>query len=201
DGSSGTLLREQSRVLGIVDRNARRLLVLIEDLLLMSRVESGTFQLSVGTVSIADVIVGAHQAVLPDLLVRDLDVTVDVSPDLCAIQGDADQLDRVMINLLTNAIKFTPDGGRVSVCADQQGDTIVIQVVDTGMGIPPDEQERIFERFFRSPSARRLAVPGTGLGLSITRTIIEKHGGTISVASSPGEGTAFTVTLPAQVRS
>ena len=197
EGSSGGLAPEQSRVLGIVDRNARRLLVLIEDLLMMSRVESGTFRLAVGPVVIADVIEGAYQAVLPDLLVRDLEVTVDVPQDPQPIQGDGAQLDRVMINLLTNAIKFTPDGGRITISADRRDDAVVIRVVDTGMGIPPDEQERIFERFFRSSSAKRLAVPGTGLGLSITRTIIEKHGGTISVASSLGEGTAFTVTLPA----
>ena len=197
DGSCGSLVDEQTRLLGVVDRNARRLQVLIEDLLIMSRVESGTFRLSVGPVSIADVIEGAQQAVLPDLLVRDLDVTIDVSPDLDPIQGDAGQLDRVIINLLTNAIKFTPDGGRIAISALRQGDTVVIRVVDTGMGIPEDEQERVFERFFRSSSAQRLAVPGTGLGLSITRSIIEKHGGTITVSSHPGEGTAFTVTLPA----
>ncbi len=201
DGSSGPLLHEQSRVLGVVDRNARRLLVLIEDLLMMSRVEAGTFELAIGPVSMADVIEGAYQAVLPDLLVRDLEVTVDVAPDLPSVPGDAGQLDRVMINLLTNAIKFTPDGGRISVSADPKGDTVVIRVVDTGMGIPTDEQARVFDRFFRSSSAQRLAVPGTGLGLSITRTIIEKHGGTITVASDPGEGTAFTVTLPSQDRS
>ena len=131
---------------------------------MMSRVESGTFRLAVGPVVIADVIEGAYQAVLPDLLARDLEVTVDVAQDPDPIRGDAAQLDRVMINLLTNAIKFTPDGGRITISADRLDDAVVIRVVDTGMGIPPDEQERIFERFFRSVLGEAAGRPGHGPG-------------------------------------
>ncbi|MGI9021767.1 MAG: ATP-binding protein [Acidimicrobiales bacterium] len=196
DGYGGEMSGEQARMLGIVDRNAQRLLILIEELLIMSRVESGTFRLTAGPVEIAPLVDGALQAVHPDLVGRDLVVTVDVATDADVIQGDAGQLDRVMINLLSNAIKFTPDGGSVTVSACRDADSVVIRVGDTGMGIPVDDQARIFERFFRSSATQHLAVPGTGLGLSITKAIIEEHGGAISVSSQPGEGTEVVVDLP-----
>lgn len=201
DGCGGTLALEQSRVLSIVERNAQRLLILIEELLIMSKVESGSFTLSVGPVAIGELLEGAYQAVMPDLNARALDVVIDVAPDADVIEGDGGQLDRVMINLLTNAIKFTPDGGRVSVSATRQEDCLVLRVKDTGIGIPIEDQDRIFERFFRSSSTQHLAVRGTGLGLSITKAIIEEHGGTIAVSSSPGEGTEVMVTLPVHGRA
>ncbi len=196
EGSGGPLADEQARVLAVVDRNAHRLLILIEELLLISKVESGTFRLSVGVVSLPDLINGAYQAVVPELMSRDLHVSVDVAPGTGTFEGDAGQLDRVMINLLTNAIKFTPDGGSVSVSARSEGGAVIIEVADSGIGIPAEDLPRIFERFFRSPSTQHLAVPGTGLGLSITKAIIEEHGGAIAVVSRSGEGTEVTVTLP-----
>ena len=196
DGFGGTLSAEQERILQVVDRNAHRLLILIEELLIMSRLESGSFRLALGPVSVGALVHGAYQAVLPDLMVRSLDVEIDVASDVGIVQGDSAQLDRVMINLLTNAIKFTPDGGRVAVTARRTGDAVHVDVVDTGIGIPAEDQAKIFDRFFRSSSIAELAVPGTGLGLWITRTIIEEHGGHIGVSSEPGGGTRFSVSLP-----
>ena len=196
DGSAGNLATNQLQLLGVVDRNAQRLLILIEELLIMSRVESGTFHLTMGPVQVRALLEGALQAVLPGNTARDIDVSVEVGGDVEIIQGDGGQLDRVLINLVSNAIKFTPDGGRVTVTAHGQGDEIVIKVTDTGMGIPLADQPRIFERFFRSSATQHLAVPGTGLGLSITKAIIDEHGGRISIASQPGEGTEVTVVLP-----
>ena len=196
DGSAGEVAPDQARLLGVVERNAQRLLILIEELLIMSRVESGTFHLTTGPVQVAALLEGALQAVLPGNAGRDLDVTIEVAGDVGTIQGDGGQLDRVLINLISNAIKFTPDGGRVRVSAHGQGDEIVLKVADSGMGIPLADQPRIFERFFRSSATQHLAVPGTGLGLSITKAIIDEHGGRISIASQPGEGTEVTVVLP-----
>jgi PAS domain S-box-containing protein len=196
DESAGALTEEQLRVLGVVDRNALRLLVLIEDLLTISRIEAGTFRLVLGSVDIQALVEGARQAVLPDLAGRRLSLTVKVHEDTGTVHGDATQLDRVIINLLTNAIKFTPDGGRVSLNAERDDGAVFIRVQDTGIGIPPEEQPRVFDPFFRSSSAQELAVPGTGLGLSITKKVIEEHRGQISVVSSPGQGTQVIVGLP-----
>ena len=196
DGSAGELTEEQLRVLGVVDRNALRLLALIEDLLTISRIEAGTFRLILEPVDVQTLVGAARQAVLPDLAGRRLSLTVKVDEDTGTIIGDATQLDRVIINLLTNAIKFTPDGGRVSLSAEREDGAVFIRVQDTGIGIPFEEQPRVFERFFRSSSARELAVPGTGLGLSITKKVIDEHRGQISFVSSPGQGTQVIVRLP-----
>ena len=196
EGFGGELSAEQSRVLGIVDRNAERLLVLIEELLLMSRLESGTFRLAVEPLNVRSLLDEAYQAVLPELSARALHISVDVADDVDMVQGDPRQLDRAIINLLSNAVKFTPEGGRVGVSARREGDRLVIRVSDTGIGISPEDQAKIFDRFFRSSSATSLAVPGAGLGLSITKMIVEEHGGRISVSSTRGEGTEMTVSLP-----
>ncbi|MEA2973842.1 MAG: hypothetical protein QOG82_2300 [Actinomycetota bacterium] len=200
-GAAGNLAPTQLDILDIVDRNAQRLLILIEELLIMSRVESGTFRLSMGPVDLRPLVEGALETVFPGRAGRDLQISVDVASDVEVIQGDRDQLDRMLINLLSNAIKFTPDGGQVRVSVGVDGPEVVIQVADTGMGIPEDDLPRIFERFFRSSATQHLAVPGTGLGLSITKAIIDEHGGRISIVSRPGEGTEVTVRLPGVVPS
>jgi hypothetical protein len=105
-------------------------------------------------------------------------------------------IERVVVNLVSNAVKFTPDGGSVRVHLQTEGDEAVIVVSDTGMGIPEDEQGRLFTRFFRSTLAQTRAIQGSGLGLSIARAIVEKHGGTISVRSALEAGTTFEVRLP-----
>jgi signal transduction histidine kinase len=102
----------------------------------------------------------------------------------------------VVINLDGNAVKYPPAGGRVGVALVAETDAVVIEVADTGIGIPPEEQERLFTRFFRSSLAQQQAIPGSGLGLSIARAIVDQHGGTMSVESEPGQGTTFRVRLP-----
>ncbi len=196
DGYGGPLSDEQTRMMGIMGRNAERLLGLIEELLLMGSLESGTLRLALAPVSVKALLEDAYQAVVPDLSSRSLDVVVDVASDADIITGDPRRLDRALINLLTNAIKFTPDGGRVTVSTRRAGDWVRIEVADTGIGIPLEDQAKVFDRFFRSSSAAHLAVPGTGLGLAITKMIVEGHGGGIEVSSVPGEGTTFILTLP-----
>jgi len=112
------------------------------------------------------------------------------------ITADAEHIDRVLINLLSNAVKFTPDGGRISIMVTRRDDMVELVVADTGIGIPEDEQPRVFERFFRSSQAQEMAVPGTGLGLVIVKGIIDLHGGKIDVRSTPGVGTEVTISLP-----
>jgi signal transduction histidine kinase len=194
---AGPLAPAQADMLSVVERNSRRLLALIEDLLTLSRVESGSFRLGRELVEVADLVDGARAAVLPALRAKGLTIAVDVSPDLAAVRGDAAQLERVVLNLLSNAAKFTPEGGSVTVTARSVGSSVELRVRDTGMGIAPDEQAKLFTRFFRSTEARLQAIQGTGLGLAIVKTIVEQHGGSVEVESALGEGTTFTIVLPA----
>ncbi len=112
------------------------------------------------------------------------------------VVGDGPALERVVMNLVSNAIKFTPDGGRVVVLLSQTGDGASLVVSDNGMGIPEEDQQHLFTRFFRSSAATEQAIQGTGLGLSIVHSIVTQHGGAVSIDSAPGRGTKVTVLLP-----
>src|SRR5919108_1912840 len=113
--------------------------------------------------------------------------------------GDRGRLSQVLDNLVSNALKFTGEGGEVCVRVFRRGGEAVVEVADNGMGIAPDEQEQLFDRFFRSTEATDRAIPGTGLGLTIAKAIVERHEGTIEVESSPGEGTTMRVRVPVRV--
>jgi signal transduction histidine kinase len=112
--------------------------------------------------------------------------------------GDAGRLGQTLDNLISNALKFTPAGGRVDIRVLDRRDRVAIEVADTGLGIAPEDQRRLFERFYRTSSATENAIPGVGLGLSISRAIVEGHGGRIAVSSEVGRGTTFTIEIPLQ---
>jgi signal transduction histidine kinase len=112
------------------------------------------------------------------------------------VEGDAGWLERLLLNLVDNAVKFTPDEGRVVIRVARDGGHARIDVEDTGMGLSPEDARRVFERFFRADASRSSATEGAGLGLSLVQWIAEQHGGAVSVRSRPGEGSTFTVTLP-----
>jgi signal transduction histidine kinase len=116
--------------------------------------------------------------------------------EVAPVWADRERLSQLVSNLVSNAIKFTPPGGTVVARAFSDGGDAVVQVEDSGIGIPAGEQDRLFQRFFRSSTATEQAIPGTGLGLVIAKAIAEAHGGRIGVRSAPGEGTCFTVRLP-----
>lgn len=196
EGDAGPLSVEQQRMLHVVERNTRRLLSLIEDLLTMSQIESGRLNLEAAVTAIDAVLDAAAQSVALAMTGRDLQLEVEPGPGDATVHGDPEQLERVFVNLLTNAVKFTPDGGRIRAWACRQQDEVVVTVADTGLGIPFDEQPRLFERFFRSSIAHEKAIQGTGLGLAIAKGIVEHHGGRIALTSEPGRGTEVTVRLP-----
>ena len=196
DGDAGPLNADQQRMLEAIGRNSRRLLSRIEDLLTVSGVEAGAMRLQAVPMSVQALVDSATSALVPTMRGRDLTLAVDVADDVATIVGDAEKLDRVLINLLSNATKFTPDGGRITIRVRRDVDAVTVSVADTGIGIPVDEQPRVFERFFRSSNAQELAVPGTGLGLVIVKGIVDLHGGSITLESSPGVGTEVTVILP-----
>ncbi len=199
DGVYGEPTEEQQRAMSRVETNSRRLLTLIDDLLTLSRMETLDQQArDVAPVDLGTVIRRAEEIVRPGLMGRDLTLKVDVPDEPVVITGDGGQLERVVINLATNAVKFTRDGGVVTLrLRPPVGRTgPVIEVEDTGVGIPAADLERLFSRFFRTAQARESAVPGSGLGLSIAKSIAELHGGRISATSVVGSGSTFRVEFP-----
>jgi PAS domain S-box-containing protein len=194
--TAGPVTAEQRGMLETARRNGRRLLRLIEDLLTVSLIEDGRFTIDVEPVDLRAAAQGAVEAVKPLLVDRHLDLQVYLGSRQLTVVGDLDHLERVAINLLANAVKFTPDGGRVVVRVGACDKEAILEVSDTGIGIPEDEQSQLFERFFRSTNAQELEVPGTGLGLAIVQTIVSSHRGEITVRSRPREGTTFRVAIP-----
>jgi PAS domain S-box-containing protein len=196
DGFGGDLTDQQGSMLDVVDRNSRRLLGLIDDVLTLSRLESNVIRGANTSVDVSSLVVSAQQAVLPSMISRELRFEADIADDVGSVFGDVNQLERVLLNLLTNAVKFTPDGGEVRVGAQRDQTTVTIEVSDTGIGIPQEEQDRLFSRFFRASSAQDHAIQGTGLGLTIVKSIVERHGGSVSIRSTLDVGTTVTVELP-----
>jgi PAS domain S-box-containing protein len=192
--AASELASDHRDMLNVIDRNSHRLLSLIEDLLTQSRIESGTFKLACRPTTIARVVDNVLESMHPEAKQRRLTLESCVDPDVGLVVGDDEQLERLLLNLVSNALKFTPEG-RVDVSAHRAGDEVVLTVIDTGVGIPADEVPDLFRPFFRSSNADNIA-PGTGLGLSIVKAIVDEHRGTISVSSRQGAGTTITVRLP-----
>ncbi len=200
DGTLGGVDARQRDALSRVTTNSERLLALINDLLTLSKVAETGVQVVATSFDLRDAVAEACAVVGPMHSQRPrlgLDVVLPADP--VEVHGDRDMLERVVVNLLSNAVKFTPDGGSVQVLLEQQGREGFLQVRDNGIGIPEAEQDRLFTRFFRSSLAQGQAIPGSGLGLSITRSIVERHGGAISVSSSTARGTTVEVRLPLAV--
>jgi PAS domain S-box-containing protein len=195
EGEAGDISDDQRRFLGVIERNARRLLRLVGDLLFAAQVEAGTLSLAHETVDLEAVVCEAVEAGRPRAEQVKVALTADTEP-VPELQGDPERLGQVLDNLISNALKFTPAGGSVTVGLHRRNGTAVVEVADTGIGIPPAEQVRLFERFYRTSSATERSIPGIGLGLSISRAIALGHGGAISVRSEEGRGTTFTVELP-----
>ena len=178
------------RIVGEVDR----LNALVEDLLDFARLEAGRSTLETETVDIGQAVRVGAERLLPQVDRAGLTMTIEVEEDLPTIAIDIKRIEQVLLNLVHNAIKFTRPGGELFVFVTRDGQNIVVRVRDTGVGIPLEEQSRLFERFYKSDKARRSE--GTGLGLAIAKHIVQLHGGEIAVESVPGEGATFSFTLP-----
>ncbi|GAA3590121.1 hypothetical protein GCM10022223_00730 [Kineosporia mesophila] len=188
------------RMIQVIDRNSRRLLTLVEDLLTLSRVDSGIAARMDEEVDVAELVAQAEGVLGPAMESQGVALEVQVAPGLPCLLGNRSQLERVLLNLISNAVKFSSAGGTVTVTAsipDPARPTVEISVSDTGIGIPVEEQDQLFTRFFRTEQARLQAIQGTGLGLAVVRQIVEGHQGTIGVKSAADEGATFTVSLPA----
>lgn len=178
------------RIIGEVDR----LNALVEDLLDFARLEAGRAPLRLQRVDIGEAVRIGAERLRPQIERAGLHMTIDVAEDLPEIEIDVPRIEQVIVNLIHNAIKFTPSGGSITVRVRQRKNSIVVDVEDTGIGVSVEEQSRLFERFYKSDKARRSE--GTGLGLAIVKNIVQLHGGRISVESTPGEGATFSFTLP-----
>ncbi|BFU45569.1 ATP-binding protein [Krasilnikovia sp. MM14-A1004] len=188
---------DQREFLRTIARSAHRLSALAEDLLDLARLESGHLGVHPVPMDLSAIIGAAVQAATSAAPAEDVTVTVRTPRELPMI-GDPLRLGQVADNLLSNAIKYTPAGGAVTVHADldESGEQIIWSVADTGIGIPAAERPHLFRRFYRASTAVENRIPGTGMGLVITRTIIERHHGTIHLADGQGQGTTFVVRLP-----
>ncbi|MEU9571787.1 ATP-binding protein [Streptomyces massasporeus] len=196
DEDGEPLSPSQLRMLDVVDRNANRLRALIEDLLTLSRIESGAFTSRKAPIDLRQLVVSAADAIKPAAEAASVRLETRCPDQPLVLEADGEQLDRVLMNLLSNAVKFTHGGGTVSLRADAQDGEAVLSVSDTGIGIPAAEQEKLFQRFFRASNATEQAIPGTGLGLTIVHTIVANHGGRTQVRSEEGRGTTITTWLP-----
>jgi signal transduction histidine kinase len=195
EGEAGQLTEEQKRFLAIVYRSSERLQRLVGDLLFVARLDANGLQLQFAEVRVEDVaqdIVESNAALARS---RELTLKAELG-DVPTVWADRERLAQLLGNLVSNAIKFTPPSGTITVRTFERDSEAVIEVEDTGIGIPEGEQERLFQRFFRSSTATEQAIPGTGLGLVISKAIAEAHGGSIAVRSDAGAGTTFTVRLP-----
>jgi PAS domain S-box-containing protein len=186
---------EQVEFLDVIKRNADRLLRLVDDLLLLDRAETGVLPLEWGTFDVPSLVEGAVATFAPQAESKRISLESDLGEGLL-IAGDAQRIAQLVDVLLSNAIKFTPEGGKVTARATPTDDHWFISVADTGIGVPAAERESSFERFYRASNARAARIPGSGLGLSVARAIARLHGGEISISESDAGGTAVLVALP-----
>jgi signal transduction histidine kinase len=195
DPAEGPLSASRESHLKIVQRNAGRLAALVDQLLFLARADSHPLALDRQPVELTGVLEEAAETARPSADAKGISLVVSGEP-LPEVIADRPQLVRVVDNLVANAVKFTPDGGSVRLTARRGGDSAVVEVADTGLGIPHAEQAKLFKRFFRGTNAVEKAIPGSGLGLAISKVIAEAHGGTIQVESTAGVGSTFRLVLP-----
>jgi len=199
-GAAGPVPEAQQRFLDVIKVNADRLSSLVNDLLDISRIETGRVELDFQAVQLQEVVA----QVVASLRGRarqenkDIEVVADVPADLPEVHADHDRLTQVLTNLIDNAFSYTPPGGTITVNARVQGkDWILTRVTDTGIGIPPEDIDKIFDRFFRGDDPAVQAISGTGLGLAIVSQLVQMHGGNLSVESAGrGMGSTFSFTMP-----
>lgn len=195
-GATGTLNEMQLQFLNVIRTNADRLTSLVNDLLDMSRIEGGKVELNCRAVDMSELISQVVLTLTPKIEEKGLRIQTVTPSMLPMVWGDPDRVVQILTNLVGNAYKYTPVGGEVTVQAYVKEEMLHVAVIDTGIGISPEDQSRIFSRFYRVDDPLVLEAGGTGLGLAITASLVQMHGGRIFVESEPGEGSIFTATFP-----
>lgn len=197
DGIYGEVTDPQKKTLEAVSDQVDRLTRLVHRLLDISRFEAGGGRLELRRINVRDFLAELTDGFRVLAFQNGIDFTVAVADDVPVnIEGDADRLNEVLGNILSNAFKFTERGGKIAVRAGREGAGVRVEVSDSGVGIPPDKLPKIFEKFYQVDNSAQPRQAGSGLGLAIAREIVEAHGGTIGADSEPGQGTRFMVVLP-----
>jgi len=193
DGEAGEINPEQRRFLEAVERNSGRLLRLVGDLLFVAQADAGRLSLERASVDLSELAAHCVEEAAPAATEKSVSLVL-LAESVPSLVGDRGRLAQVLDNLVSNALKFTPEGGTVQVRTSAHDEHVVLEVEDTGIGIPQDDQPRLFDRFFRSAVAEDQAIPGTGLGLAIVKAIADARGGRVEVESGSG-GSTFTAVL------
>ncbi len=168
---------------------------LIDDLLILSKLESHHPPMTTETIDITELVKSTTEGLIKQVRDKGIELTLSSIDEEAVVRADRDRLEQVIVNLLDNAIKYTPSGGKVKASVAVDGDEVRVDVADTGLGIPAEDIPRIFERFYRVDKARSRELGGTGLGLAIVKHIIQKLGGRVDVKSVPGKGSTFSFFL------
>jgi signal transduction histidine kinase len=187
---------KQAETVEIILDSSRHLVLLLNDLLDLARSDAGQLRIEPAATEPAALIADAGRAIQGQIEARGQTLSEEIEPDLPPVAADRDRIRQVMVNLLTNANEYCPQGAAIGVRAVRVGDEVEISVIDDGPGIPPEQLEHIFERFVRGDAGITQRVGGTGLGLAISKSLVELHGGTIAAESTPGEGSTFSLRLP-----
>jgi signal transduction histidine kinase len=195
-GRLGELSPEQKNMVSMMERNTQNLIELVNDLLDASKLESGTIRLDVASIDMRGVLDELREAMEPLAKEKGIELVETLPADLPLVEADRAKLRRIILNLLSNALKFTRKGGRIEVRVERQDDRVRISVSDTGVGIAPDDLARLFDKYEQARSRATRGEKGTGLGLYITRQLLELHGSKIKVESEVGRGSTFSFTLP-----
>jgi signal transduction histidine kinase len=198
-GKTGEINEDQSRFLSMAERNISRLTNILNDLLNLSRIESGKIGMEFEELDLRVPIEFILTSLKPQADGKSIQLAMEIQKDLPSVYADRQRLEQILTNLIGNAIKFTPEGGKIMVSAKSlngQENRVAISVKDSGIGIPEDQREKIFEKFHQVEDSLRRSIAGTGLGLAITRGLVEAHNGKIWVESEVGKGSTFTFTLP-----
>jgi signal transduction histidine kinase len=196
EGLIDGVIPEEPQTYEMVRGEAGRLSRLVGDIQRLSRLEAGAEHFEPQSVEVAAALQRAAESVRPLFEEKDLRLALESPEGLPKVWADPDKLHQVLLNLLTNAYRYTPDGGSVVVHAREDADAVIFSVTDTGIGIPEDDLPHIFERFYRVDKSRSSGSGGSGIGLAVTKSLVEQSGGAVSARSVPGEGTTVSFTLP-----
>lgn len=186
----------RSQFLGVIINEADRMTRIVQDLLTLSKFDYGKMEMNISRFSFSKALQDVYEAVAIDAKNHEHVLTLQAAKGLPEVNGDRERIEQVLMNIVSNAIKYTPNGGRIEICAGTSADHVWASVSDNGIGIPEKDLPRLFERFYRVDKARSRESGGTGLGLSIAREILSQHKGDIQIESVYGQGTRVTVTLP-----